>query len=881
MAIIIYTYTNPYKINHEKYWALIKNAFHLCVSQTLVNGLCDQYREFYQGKLTTLTRFINNLFNDWESDAANIQQRAAVDNIIDYMDFNALIVDDISDSNIRTSLKRNRGYVVDSLRIMFELGMNPENIQTSALTCEQKCVVGMFRELLANKNKAFAIKKDFTKEEIDGAIDQTIDDSIKNNNIDIADINKNTIIVHGVHQFTPIMLRMIEVLSRYKNVVLLFNYQPDYKNVYQTWVNVYSWFESKINYSNQNFNNESTEFEGGIIAENMAAMIAGSTAAVDLRNKVEVTEFNNQTEFAGYVAKQFEKAKQKWKEDNFKHPALYYMDEQIYSANSAVNQILKIYFPDQFGEREFLDYPIGHFFISIVDMWDPKTESMTIKDLNDVKECLSCGIIDEARPGELASTFENCRLYLSNETTLRGMIKRLKKLKRLLPVEDIDLKRLEYYNVTVEETENLIRALRELDEIADRFFEDFNDTKNDFKEFYKKIADVLVKKVLEKKDLDEDFKDIVERVLERLDEVKDIEASASLDCLKESMQLYLQQFPAEGKGANWIVRNFEQIDGDVLRRTSLKNAKSYHFACLSDQDMSITHKDKFPWPLDIEFFEVAQAPVDWKYQVYVTSRTEYKNFRRYALIYGLEFSKSKIKLSFIKNENDSENDLYYLLKILNAQVKSYIPGEVNNSRKDPALIKIASQKEKQFNQFDLMKYRLCHYRFLLDSVVEGHSVYKDEFLLKQYLTIILENRARRHFSGKPFIKDMVNGYLNDHMEELSTDFPFINHLDTLDIIKKAMEYLGKYAARRGTFSNITTNDENTLVEREEFLFAPSNCKSDQTIQEIFKRSTIEEVNSELTEAKFTDERYRATLNSLCNRCADKDVCVEIYGTKKQ
>ena len=78
------------------------------------------------------------------------------------------------------------------------------------------------------------------------------------------------------------------------------------------------------------------------------------------------------------------------------------------------------------------------------------------------------------------------------------------------------------------------------------------------------------------------------------------------------MQLYLKQVPVEGKGANWIVRNFEQIDGDVLRNNALESEKNYHFACLSDQDMSITHKDEFPWPLDIAFFEVAQAPVDWK-----------------------------------------------------------------------------------------------------------------------------------------------------------------------------------------------------------------------------------------------------------------------------
>ena len=153
--------------------------------------------------------------------------------------------------------------------------------------------------------------------------------------------------------------------------------------------------------------------------------------------------------------------------------------------------------------------------------------------------------------------------------------------------------------------------------------------------------------MLDKEDIDSDFKDIVQRVLQRLNEVKDIEASASFDCLRETMPLYLQQLPKEGKGANWIVRNFEQIDGDVLRKNSKDHQKKYHFACLSDQDMSITHRDEFPWPLDISFFEIAQAPVDWKYQVYVTSRMEYKNFRRYALVYGLAFSRCNIVLSYI------------------------------------------------------------------------------------------------------------------------------------------------------------------------------------------------------------------------------------------
>lgn len=46
------------------------------------------------------------------------------------------------------------------------------------------------------------------------------------------------------------------------------------------------------------------------------------------------------------------------------------MSEQLYSASGKVNDILRAYFPEQFGERHFLDYPIGHFFVAVVEMWD-------------------------------------------------------------------------------------------------------------------------------------------------------------------------------------------------------------------------------------------------------------------------------------------------------------------------------------------------------------------------------------------------------------------------------------------------------------------------------------------------------------------------------
>lgn len=887
MAIIIYTYSNPYKINKEPYWAMIKNSFHLCVSQTLVNGLCDQYSDFYKGKLVTISRFINHLFDDWESDSVAINQRATIDNIIGYLDFHE-VIDDISSEDIVSSLRRNRGYVLESIRIMFELGMDPNNIRKTELTYEQKCVVAIYEELINTKNKYFDLRSDLSNDEVDKAIMNTIEDAIsdKQRSDCIGEINKDTVVVHGIHQFTPIMLKTIEILGKYKNVIILFNYQQDYKNVYQTWLNVYSWFESKTNISSQNFHNDSQEFEGGKIADNMAALISGSTAAIDFTNQIDVLAFDNQTEFAGYIAQKFELAERERAKDNYAHPALYYMEEQIYSANSGVNDILKIYFPGQFGERDFLDYPIGHFFISITNMWDPVSEAMCISDIRDIYECLSCGIISEKRAGGIISILDKCRLVLEGEVTIKGMIKKLKRLKNRIndlddDSEEIELSRLEYYDVTESEIDILVNALKELDQIAEQFFLEFSDQKNDFKKFYKKITDVLITKVLDKEDIDEEFRDIVQRVLCRLDEVKNVEASASFDCLRETMQLYLKQIPKEGRGANWIVRNFEQIDGDVLRKNSKDYEKTYHFACLSDQEMSITHRDEFPWPLDIGFFEIAQAPVDWKYQVFVTSRMEYKNFRRYALVYGLAFSKCKVKLSFIKNEGDSENELYYLLKVLNANVKAYEPEVINNYRKKGDFIEIDTQKYRKFSQEDLVRYRLCKYRFLLESSIEGNTVYKDDFLMRQYMTVILEHRARKNFSGKPFVKNVVYSFLLDQMEELSDDFPFINQLDIADTISAAFDYLEKYAVINGKFTKLQAKEYDYMLKREIFLSVPIGKNADEKEKVIFKPSTQDEVDAVLSSENLSKEKYSKSLNSLCEKCAEKDICLEIFRTKKK
>lgn len=78
--------------------------------------------------------------------------------------------------------------------------------------------------------------------------------------------------------------------------------------------------------------------------------------------------------------------------------------------------------------------------------------------------------------------------------------------------------------------------------------------------------------------------------------------SASFECLKSTMSVYLTQEARPEKSAHWIVRNFEQIDGDILRsKLDAAGEKCYHFACLSDADLNTVKVPEFPWPLDEVF----------------------------------------------------------------------------------------------------------------------------------------------------------------------------------------------------------------------------------------------------------------------------------------
>ncbi len=883
MPITIYTYRDPYKLDKEPYWNEIKCCPYFCVSQTLVNGLKYLYKkDFVQGRVTTVQNLIDQLFEYWESTACIVRQHTAIDNVI----ANGLppVLGTTMQENITRAFLFNREEVFKSIRVMLELNINVNDILYDRLTPEQLFIVEIYKKILSSEmKKDFILKNDLN----DSLVNEAISNAMKgaaHHELDFSEIAMDTIVIHGIHQFSPIVLQAIEKIAEYKKVILLFNYQPQYKNVYQTWIDIYTAFDCQItDFGGAEFHpslENSVSYSSNILADNIGKLICGRSREITLDRTLEITEFDNMTEFASYVANVFVAAS---KADPSNPMGM--MQEQIYAADSSVNDVLKIYFPDQFGERQFLDYPLGHFFLAIANMWDAENNEILITDINDIKECLEAGILKEDYLGQLSAVWGKAAALFEGCTSIDNMTSRLKKLQKAKKhLTDATKKEyvthIAYFNLSKEEIELLERALGDLDELAAYFYEDFENQSHNFREFYRRLKAYLQQDVLDSRDLGEEFSDIIRRVLDRLREVENIDASASFECLKATMSVYLVQETKPGKSANWIVRNFEQIDGDIVRSLNKKiNGKPvvYHFACLSDEDIDSVKQTTFPWPLTDDFFEVAQEPVDWKYQVYVKARKEYKNFKRYALLYGLEFNRARFKLSYVKRDGDKEREPYYLLKMLGVKKSPYEETRMGQFIEDVSSIHSLEGTLTEYSEYDYYRYRICKYRFLLESIVEKTTVYKEPFLLTKYLEVLLENQIKEELQGLPVSEMIVVERLNDAFDELKKYFPFVLNVNRVDSINNIRHRI--LSGKTKNFAVLSSEERQYMMIRE--LFIHKQLSDPKTfrkniLQDKFPAVSDEKIAEELSKTVLRELHFRKDVDLWCKYCSNREFCATCY-----
>lgn len=865
MAIKIYTYANPYEIDRETFWHEIKDCPHFCVSQTMVNGMETTYPELKNRmQLTTVRILLNALYEDWEDLNTRVRQMMEVDAAIRRM-----AEQEGYEETVQRSLAYNAASIVNCIRMFQELGLQSMPFAVKDLTLDQKYLVKIYQQILHREKTAFAFAHVQSLQEIEAGIETALHKKHPDANMNV--LNQDAIVLHGIHQFSPAMLCAIEDISKHKDVILLFNYQEQYKAIYQTWLNIYTLFEQPIYTDAENqfhpMHLMVDSYASNLLADRMGKLANGDYNGTEDQKPLEVIEFANMTEFAGYAARLFEQAQKRQNASGDNAPVLSMMSEQLYSASGRVNDILRAYFPEQFGERHFLDYPLGHFFVSATNMWDPENQCAKVDNLSDIKECLECGIIAEQCQGQHLNSFNQIIPFIEKEVTLTGMIKKLTKLKKYVKRSSEELKRVGYMSISKDDLTDLIRALEELNQIIGYFFTDFENGADNFRRFYQRIQSFIVKRVANLEELDDEMRTVIQKLLARMQK-SDLPETGTFICLKQTMSYYLSQDDTLVKGAHWIVRDFEQIDGDILRSSKQKaNQTCYHFCCLSDKDICAAKDERLPWPLDIHFFEVACEPLDWKYQIFLKSKVEFRNFKKYALLYGLEFNRIGCKLSYVKSEHDKENDVFHMLTLLGVKIKPY--REFRNQVPPVQLAFHPEGKEHipSIEYSDQIKWMQCPYRFALESLMQERTVYRERFLILNYMKVLLIKRVRTEMQGEKYTASSLQDSLQAAYQQIADKFHILNELEKTQLIHTAyQEIRSVYLKQKSSFPRLSGMDLEKMRLREDFL----------RISDIDKLKETRDIPDKDTLMKLLEEEqdYHTHTGNYCTMCASKDICLK-------
>lgn len=870
MGIKIYTYSNPYEIDCESFWNEIKDSAHFCVSQTMVNGMNQTYPLLKTRQATaTIRTLVNSLYENWEDINTNVKQIMEVDNAISELNYHSSSLE-----NVKRSLLFNTKSIVACIRMFKELGIQSTLMTKDELNINQQYLIELYQMIDKNDNSAFCFSRVDSQEMIEKGIDTAL--MYRKEHVDLTAIDRNKIVIHGVHQFTPAMLCAIEDISKYKEVILLFNYQKQYASVYETWMNIYSIFDLPIN--NQSVNQFTpmpllvNSYKSNVLADYIGHLSNGEFIEKNTAlNNLEVIEFDNTTEFANYVAMLFDKAKKRNEKNGNVNDPLTFMEEHLYSASGKVNDILRAYFPDQFGERHFLDYPIGHFFVASTNMWDAESKTVKVDNFSDIRECLNSGIISESSPGQLVSTFNMIEPYIEKENTICGIKTKLNQLIKNANKKHEDKDKVGYFTVELSLLQELKNALNELESIINSFFEDFDNGTDNFSRFYKKIRKFIISRVQDMSDLDDEMHTVIEKLLERL-EKSDLPEKGTFNSLKQTMNYYLSQDENVARGARWIVRNFDQIDGDILRSAYQDPEKvCYHFCCLSDRDICSGKDERLPWPLDIKFFEYSYQALDLKYQIFLKSKMEYRNFKRYALLYGLEFNRVGCKLSYVRTEENKDNDLFYMLTLLGVKIRKYSSFN-SNDYLDRLAIESNENEIEEIVQLisseDRRKLKLCPYRFALEGIEQGRTIFRDRFLIHTYLKMLISNRTKKELNGKPYNDEKIKQVIQEQYDVIETRFRISDELEKTQIISTVYKdiydfiyYMKKYNKNKNTFPVISNSMIQEMKLREYFL----NIS--------LKHISEEPSDDEIKEA-ILKKNFYCIHGKHCMYCASKDVCLE-------
>ena len=258
MPFKIYTYEDPYKLDKADFWSEISALPHFCSARTLVNGLKDVLGDSIKGLICPLDELVQHeeVYMQWTDNISlRVQQYSAFSAA-----FKQLLEKRRISKPFHMALEQNQNHFLEAIRLFIELDISASAIDGSKGNTEQKLFVHMLKK--AQESSLFRFPQTPSREKLKEIVVSLAKKEVEECTGTPQEVKRceravgatkelpfDSIVVHGVHQFTPVQLRLLLAMEKMGiTIIFLFNYQKKYSKIYSSWNDIYGCFEVPIHH---------------------------------------------------------------------------------------------------------------------------------------------------------------------------------------------------------------------------------------------------------------------------------------------------------------------------------------------------------------------------------------------------------------------------------------------------------------------------------------------------------------------------------------------------------------------------------------------------------------------------------------------------------
>lgn len=360
----IYTYIDLRYLEAAPFWRQIKRYPQITVTADLRKSLKgnimrDKVAGLFRDDLMVQAREFRNLVNvilpHWTDDETKFREMVVLSQYI--RERIAKAEDNPEIRHWLIGCRRNLGMILSAILLLEEAGIAPEDIQENGdrnigllleawrFLKENDPTIGHFHKRM----------KELTKRD---AWNPVLNQLFGKSDI-------STLIFHGFYYFTPLQERIMRLLETAGiRLIFLFAYDEKYPYANEIWRKTYSVEKGYPKFTEWHMEKSDRTESYGEIFEGRKAKIT---------NKLQIKEYASVMDFVQGM-------KQVKEQGYF-----------IYSSNSSrANEILRDFYPEEYGERKLLSYPIGQFVSILNQMWDEDLQQIVL-DADRLIECFASG----------------------------------------------------------------------------------------------------------------------------------------------------------------------------------------------------------------------------------------------------------------------------------------------------------------------------------------------------------------------------------------------------------------------------------------------------------------------------------------------------------